>query len=381
MVNSPAKARILTSYYRPKPGGFCRRLFQTIEALLADGHTVHYLSVVPFPIQHPQCVHHRFPWPVSKTRGLWFWGVFHLIAPFILLYLAIRYRINYSFAFGHTYGLLLQLTRIVRRVPICVFLRADVIETHRLMNYPKWLIGLDGFLEGLALHGTRTYCVSDTLAQRVRRSRRFSRPRVITVLPNALPKLATVTFGSRPTTLPLRFTSAGILEERKNLAMLIEIMAAFRPDQAHLNIYGVGPLEKQLADLVKTLGTEKQISFRGWSDDIQAIWNSSDLLLFPSRHEGSPNVVLEALAAGIAVLASDIPEHREILPQSSLLPLDDIQRWVEKLKQIVAEPVPRLATLRNQQRERAARFCFDWGKTMVDAVLETNTQAQRNEQC
>jgi len=35
---------ILTCYYRPKPGGFCKRLFRAINALLDRGHIVHYLA-------------------------------------------------------------------------------------------------------------------------------------------------------------------------------------------------------------------------------------------------------------------------------------------------------------------------------------------------
>lgn len=78
--NENNKARILTSYYRPKPGGFCKRLFRAINALLERGHEVHYLSVVEFPIDHPSCMHHKFPWPERYTDTLIFWAMFHTLA-------------------------------------------------------------------------------------------------------------------------------------------------------------------------------------------------------------------------------------------------------------------------------------------------------------
>src|SRR5438093_1345770 len=66
-------ATILTCYYRPTPGGLCKRLFRAIESLLSSGHEVHYLAVVAFPISHPHCHFHQFPWPEAKTHGMIFW--------------------------------------------------------------------------------------------------------------------------------------------------------------------------------------------------------------------------------------------------------------------------------------------------------------------
>ena len=134
---------ILTCYYRPKPGGFCKRLFRGIEALLAEGNTVHYLAVVPFPIDHPNCHYHHFPWPEGKTDTPLFWLVFHLLAPLMLVYLGIRYRICYSFAFGVTYGFLLQPLRLIRQIPLSLFVRADALKNHQLKRRSRLLIAIE----------------------------------------------------------------------------------------------------------------------------------------------------------------------------------------------------------------------------------------------
>lgn len=371
MAQRPSKARILTCYYRPKPGGFCRRLFQAIEALLVDGHTVHYVSVVAFPINHPRCVHHRFRWPPSKTSGLWFWACFHVFTPMVLLYLAVKFRITHAFAFGHTYGFLLQPVRMICRRPLSIFLRADVMENHRLKQHPHWLIRLDRLLEGAAIHKAHVYCVSKSLAQRVRASRRFARPIFIEVLPNAVPTLSTVP-KQGPMVLPLRLSSAGILEERKNQALLVEMMGFIGGDQARLSIYGTGPQAEWLANLSRKLGLEQKITFKGWTDEAHEIWANTDLFLFPSKHEGSPNAVLEAIAAGIPVLASDIPEHREILPPFSLLPVNGVHAWVQALTNIIADPSRQLIVLRDLQNRTVAPLRFDWEKTIVAAILDEN---------
>src|SRR5262249_31778124 len=133
-------ATILTCYYRPKPGGLCKMLFRAIEALLSSGHEVHYLAVVPFPILHPHCHFHRLPWPEDKTEGLIFWFMFHLIALFQLLFLGLRYRVTHLFAFAHSYAFLLQPLRLLKRIPLTVFLHADTLENHRYKHRSPFVV-------------------------------------------------------------------------------------------------------------------------------------------------------------------------------------------------------------------------------------------------
>src|SRR5262245_873557 len=160
-------ATILTCYYRPKPGGLCTRLFRTIESLLSSGHEVHYLAVVAFPISHPHCHFHRFLWREDKTESIIFWFMFYFIGSFQLLFLGFRYHVIHLFAFGHSYALLLQPLRYLKRIPLTLFLRADTLENHRYKRRSIYLIKLDSILEGLAIAGVRLYGVSRALTTRV----------------------------------------------------------------------------------------------------------------------------------------------------------------------------------------------------------------------
>ena len=161
------ETRVLTSYYRPKPGGFCKRLFRGINALLENGSEVHYLAVTRFPIEHQRCFYHRFPWPANYADTWLFWGIFHLLAPPTLLYLGIRHRITHAFAFGPTYALFLQPLRWFRRVPLSLYLRADTIENHRIKGQSRWIVRLETFLEGQAIRGVHLYGVSEVLTRTV----------------------------------------------------------------------------------------------------------------------------------------------------------------------------------------------------------------------
>lgn len=79
------------------------------------------------------------------------------------------------------------------------------------------------------------------------------------------------------------------------------------PEVGPLTIIGDGPLRVRLEQLAETLGIAHRVAFVGSIDDpsrLASIVASADLLVHPSRFEGMPNAVLEALALGTAVLAT-----------------------------------------------------------------------------
>jgi glycosyltransferase involved in cell wall biosynthesis len=352
-----------------KPGGFCRRLLRAINALLTQGHTVHYLSITPFPISHHNCHHHRFPWPACSGEGLLFWTWFHFATPLILLYLGIRYRITHSFAFGHTYGFLLQPLRLLTRIPLALFLRADAIENHRLKRKARVVQIIDSLIEGLAMCGTRLYCVSTTLSSNVLARHRHIRPTVTAVIPNDIPPWNTKRHTSRRIFRPLRLATVGIIEARKNLVLLLKVMACLDPQDVRLDIYGVGNEDAALRTAVTRQGLNDRIHFMGWVDDAKKLWSQVDVLLFPSLHEGAPNAVLEAIAAGVVVLASDIPEHREILSPLTLYSPIQPTAWRNALNKILHNPAEQLTEMRAAQKQMTNRLRFNWDKQVVEAIL------------
>jgi glycosyltransferase involved in cell wall biosynthesis len=369
MANEPNNNRVLTCYYRIKPGGFCRRLLRAINALLTRGHTVHYLSVTPFPISHPNCHHHRFPWPAYSEEGLVFWTWFHFAAPLILLYLGIRYRVTHSFAFGHTYGFLLQPLRLLTRIPLALFLRADAIENHRLKCKARIVQIIDSLIEGLAICGTRLYCVSTTLSNNVLARHRHIRPTVTAVIPNDIPPWNTERHPPRRISRPLRLATVGIIEARKNHVLLLKVMARLDPQDVRLDIYGIGIEDAALRATVTRQGLNDRIHFMGWVDDVKELWSQIDVLLFPSLHEGAPNAVLEAIAAGVVVLASDIPEHREILSPLTLYSPVQPDTWCNTLNMILLDPAKQLTEMRAAQERVTKRLRFNWDKRVVEAIL------------
>ena len=363
-------AKILTSYYRPKPGGLCKRLFQAINALLADGHTLHYLAVVPFPIVHPNCHFHRFPWPEDKTEGLLFWGVFHIFTPLMFIYIGYKHRITHIFAFANTYSFLMQPLRLIKCIPLSLFLRADTVRNHKMKGKSRWLLALESCIEGLSIINVHLYGVSESLTAEVTSRHRLFKPKHARTLRNNINNLPRLFAKKDCYASPLRVACVGILEKRKNQRLLLEVMEKVRPEQAQLYLYGVGLYERQLKRIALEKGVDMRVHFMGWVE-ANLIWQHVDLLLTPSLHEGAPNAVLEALAQGIPVLASDIPEHREILPLDCLLSPYEPLTWLDRLQKILQEPNLELKKICVSQFPYAKILYFDWNKTICKHILKS----------
>jgi glycosyltransferase involved in cell wall biosynthesis len=89
---------------------------------------------------------------------------------------------------------------------------------------------------------------------------------------------------------------------------------------------------------VRDAGLDAHIRFLGHRDDVHQVLASSDIGIFSSRSEGMPNGVLECMAAGLAVVASDLEGTRECLggPQRSLLvPPGDDAAMAEKVLELM----------------------------------------------
>lgn len=76
---------------------------------------------------------------------------------------------------------------------------------------------------------------------------------------------------------------------------------------------GDGPLREQLEQLARQLHVEEHILFLGARDDVPQLLAASDIAILPSLKEGFSNAVLEAMACGLPVIASDVGGNREVI--------------------------------------------------------------------
>jgi glycosyltransferase involved in cell wall biosynthesis len=113
-------------------------------------------------------------------------------------------------------------------------------------------------------------------------------------------------------------TFVGRLVGVKGLKYLIDAMKGVSKacPEARLLVVGGGPIRGSLEAQAETCGVKDKVIFTGPRTDVADILEDSDLLVLPSLHEGFPNVVLEAMAAGRPVVATRVTSNPEIVKRS-----------------------------------------------------------------
>lgn len=105
---------------------------------------------------------------------------------------------------------------------------------------------------------------------------------------------------------------AASLTPRKGQRFLLEAVADLG-NQIHVLLCGEGKEETKLRQQTAELGLDERVQFLGFQSDVRLALAASDIFCLPSLHEGLPNVVLEALAAGLPTIATNIAGTPEII--------------------------------------------------------------------
>lgn len=125
------------------------------------------------------------------------------------------------------------------------------------------------------------------------------------------------------------------------LVQVAECIITQRPDVYFLLI-GSGPLKEKTEEQVRSKGLERNFRFMSGVPNIDYYLLGADLFAFPSSNEGFGIVVIEAAAAGLKVIAQDIPGVREAIKACSkpvLLPLETTaDKWAQTLLNALEKP-------------------------------------------
>ena len=105
---------------------------------------------------------------------------------------------------------------------------------------------------------------------------------------------------------PLRLLFVGRLSREKGLDLLLQALKQAGAAGFELRVVGTGPEERALRAQVEALGLSKTVLLAGPSTDVLSHYRWSELVVVPSRFEGMPNVVLEAMACGRPVLGTRV---------------------------------------------------------------------------
>lgn len=109
--------------------------------------------------------------------------------------------------------------------------------------------------------------------------------------------------------------AAGRLHPQKGFLTLLEAFSRLVPERPELRLWiaGEGPQRRELERRINSAGLEGRVTLLGRREDLRELMEAADLFVLSSLWEGMPNVVLEAMAAGLPVAATDVEGIAELI--------------------------------------------------------------------
>ncbi len=150
----------------------------------------------------------------------------------------------------------------------------------------------------------------------------------------------------------------GRLTFQKNLLTLLKAVAEVqRVLSVRLDLVGDGPLRRKLEQEVQTLGLDARFHGTIPHEQLPGLYQGADVFVLPSRIEGHPKALLEAMACRLPVIVSDAPGNRAVVTNEInglTFPTDDATSLARRIKGVLLEP-ERARRLSAQARQTIAR--------------------------
>jgi glycosyltransferase involved in cell wall biosynthesis len=174
----------------------------------------------------------------------------------------------------------------------------------------------------------------------------------------------------------LVFIHVGRFAAVKNHEMLVAAFAQLvgqQPVPAELWLVGDGELRETVQHQVRALGIESRVRFLGVRSDIPDLLRAADVFVFPSRWEGNPLSVMEAMAAGLPVVATavgGVPELVEDGASGILVPNEDLHGLVAAMQRMAQNPDLRAQMGRAARCRAVERFDIRQTVRAYEALYE-----------
>lgn len=166
--------------------------------------------------------------------------------------------------------------------------------------------------------------------------------------------------------------TVGLLNDAKGHDVLLDA-AARLPDDVHLLVVGHGELEGALRSQAADLGLTGRLHLAGWRDDLSACHDAMDVFVLSSRWEGLSYALLEAVAAGVPAVSTEVNGSRDVLdpgddqdPCGLVVPTEDAPALAQALDTLLTDRARAAAFAAAGPARVAERFTVD---AMVDATV------------
>ena len=239
-------------------------------------------------------------------------------------------------------------------------------------------------LESLLLRTIRSCAVAAAMGENGRRAlieRGVSPDRAVTIPP----AIDEQRFRSVPRAhRTYQMLSVGALIETKQTSDFIRAfvrLSARRPG-VRAAIVGEGPLQASLRAQAEDSGVKGAIDFLGFREDVEAIYADSEVFVQTSRYEALSIAVVEAMASGLPVVASDVGETRELVRHGAngyVVPVGDVEAIASRVDSLLGDDVVRERLAETAALNARAHAGYDhvanlYRKVLIGAFAPTATR-------
>jgi glycosyltransferase involved in cell wall biosynthesis len=166
----------------------------------------------------------------------------------------------------------------------------------------------------------------------------------------------------------LRVLYVGRLGVEKNVARLIDAVA-LTECEVRLRVVGDGPQRAELVRRAAQAGVGVEFTGPLYGEELTRAYEEADLFVLPSDGEGMPMAVLEAMAAGLPVLATDVPGSRELVAGRGMLAAPEAAALAKAVDELAAD-APLRFRLAQQCAAAARDYSWEASADLVERIYD-----------
>lgn len=193
----------------------------------------------------------------------------------------------------------------------------------------------------------------------------------------------------RATQDPFVILQVGTVCDRKNQLLTVEALRLANEKGLHwrweLWLAYDAIQDPEVVTRVQEYGLESHIRFLGWRDDVKSLMTEADILVMPSKDEGVPNAVQEAMAIGLPVVVSKAGGMPEIVTDGVtgwVVGIDDLESWSAAISRCAEEPAACEMISSNAVEYAVTNFGTDnWGEEYAKVIKASAKSLSTGDSC